>query len=92
VLRKAGTFVVIGLPSRPIQLEINTNVMYKETKIVGITGREMYETWHQVLGLIRSKRVTLEKVITHQLAPEDFEKGFKIAEEAQDGKVEFIFG
>ena len=90
-LRKAGTFVVIGLSSKPIYLDINNNVMYKEAKILGITGREMYETWYQVLGLIRSGKVDLEKVVTHRLAPEQFEKGFQVAEKAQDGKVEFLF-
>jgi len=92
ILRKAGTFVVIGLPSKPIQLEIPTNVMYKEAKILGITGREMYETWYQVIELIQSGKVNPEKVVTHQLAPEKFEEGFKVAKEAQHGKVEFIFG
>ncbi len=92
LLRKAGTFVVIGLPSKPIQLEIPTNVMYKEAKILGITGREMYETWFQVIELIQSRKVTPEKVVTHQLAPEKLEEGFKVAKEAQHGKVEFIFG
>jgi threonine 3-dehydrogenase len=92
ILRKAGTFVVIGLPSRPIQLEIPTNVMYKEAKIFGITGREMYETWVQVIQLIQSRKVNLEKVVTHQLAPEKFAEGFKAAKEAQHGKIEFIWG
>ena len=92
ILRKAGTFVIIGIPSKPIQLEIPTNVMYKEAKIFGITGREMYETWIQVIQLIQSRKVNLEKVVTHQLAPEKFEEGFKAAKEAQHGKVEFIWG
>jgi len=92
ILRKAGTFVVIGLPSKPIQLEIPTNVMYKEARIFGITGREMYQTWYQVSALIQSRKVNLEKVVTHQLPPEKFEEGFKVAKEAQHGKVEFIFG
>jgi len=92
ILRKSGTFVIIGLPSKPIQLEIPTNVMYKEAKIFGITGREMYETWYQVSGLIRSGKVDLEKVVTHKFPPERFEEAFRVAKEAQHGKVEFIFG
>jgi threonine 3-dehydrogenase len=84
--------VVVGLPSKPIQLDIPTNVMYKEAKILGITGREMYDTWFQVIDLIQSRKITPEKVVTHQLAPEKLEEGFKVAKEAQHGKVEFIFG
>ncbi|MDI6755465.1 MAG: alcohol dehydrogenase catalytic domain-containing protein [Thermodesulfobacteriota bacterium] len=92
ILRKAGTFVIIGVAPKPIQLEIPTNIMYKEAKIFGITGREMYETWYQVSGLIQSGKVNLEKVVSHQLPPEKFEEGFKVAKEAQHGKVAFIFG
>jgi threonine 3-dehydrogenase len=91
LLRKAGTFVIIGVAAKPIQLEIPTNIMYKEARIFGITGREMYETWHQVIELIRSKKVELEKVAAHKLPAERFEEGFKIAKEAQHGKVEFLF-
>lgn len=92
ILRKAGTFIIIGLPSKPIQLEINNNIMYKEAKLFGITGREMYKTWYQVLDLIRSGNVNLERVVTHQLPPEKFKEGFQVAKHAQHGKVEFIFG
>ena len=92
IMRKAGTFVIIGLAAKPIQLEIPTNIMYKEAKLFGITGREMYETWYQVIGLVQSGKVDLEKVVTHKLPPEKFEEGFKVAKDAQQGKVEFIFG
>ncbi len=91
ILRKAGTFVIIGVAAKPIQLEVPTNIMYKEAKIFGITGREMYETWYQVMELVRSGKVDLEKVVSHRLPPEKFEEGFKVAKEAQHGKVEFIF-
>ncbi|MCX5907586.1 MAG: alcohol dehydrogenase catalytic domain-containing protein [Deltaproteobacteria bacterium] len=92
IMRKAGTFVIIGVAAKPIQLEIPTNIMYKEAKLFGITGREMYETWYQVIGLVQSGKVDLEKVVTHKLPPEKFEEGFKVAKDAQQGKVEFIFG
>ena len=92
ILRKAGTFVIIGVAAKPIQLEIPTNIMYKEAKVFGITGREMYETWYHVIELVQSGKVNLEKVVSHKLPPEKFEEGFKIAKEAQHGKVEFLFG
>ena len=92
ILRKAGTFVIIGVAAKPITLEIPTNIMYKEAKLFGITGREMYETWYQVIELVQSGKVDLEKVATHKFSPEKFEEGFKVAKEAQHGKVEFMFG
>lgn len=92
ILRKGGTFVIIGVAAKPITLEVPTNIMYKEAKLFGITGREMYETWYQITELVQSGKVDLEKVATHKLPLEKFEEGFKVAKEAQHGKVEFIFG
>ncbi|MGB9699934.1 MAG: zinc-binding dehydrogenase [Thermodesulfobacteriota bacterium] len=91
ILRKGGTFVIIGVAAKPIQLEVPTNIMYKEAKIFGITGREMYGTWYQVIDLIQSGKVDLEKVITHRLPPEKFAEAFQVAMEAQHGKVAFVF-
>jgi threonine 3-dehydrogenase len=84
--------VIIGVAAKPIQLEIPTSIMYKEAKLFGITGRLMYQTWYQVSSLMQSGKVDLERVVSHKLAPEKFEEGFKIAKEAQHGKVEFLFG
>ncbi len=91
ILRKGGTFVIIGVAAKPIQLEVPTNIMYKEAKLFGITGREMYGTWYQVIDLIQSGKANLEKVITHKLPLEKFAEAFQIAMEAQHGKVAIIF-
>lgn len=91
ILRKGGTFIIIGVAAKPIQLEVPTNIMYKEAKLFGITGREMYGTWYQVIDLIQSGKVNLEKVITHRLPPEKYEEAFQVAMAAQHGKVAFIF-
>ena len=84
--------MIIGVAAKPIQLEIPVNIMYKEARLFGITGREMYETWFQVIDLARSGKVDLEGVVSHKLPPEEFEEGFRVAKEAQHGKVEFLFG
>ena len=91
ILRKGGTFVIIGVAAKPIQLEVPTNIMYKEAKLFGITGREMYGTWYQVIDLIQSGKVDLEKVITHRYPPEKYAEAFQVAMNAQHGKVAFNF-
>jgi threonine 3-dehydrogenase len=91
ILRKGGTFVIIGVAAKPIQLEVPTNIMYKEAKLFGITGREMYGTWYQVIDLIQSGKVDLEKVITHRYPLEKYAEAFQVAMNAQHGKVAFNF-
>jgi threonine 3-dehydrogenase len=86
ILRKSGTFVIIGIASKPIQLEIPTNIMYKEAKLFGITGREMYETWYKMTVMLQSG-LDINPVITHRFRYDEFRKGFEVMNTGQSAKV-----
>ena len=89
--RKAGRVTFIGLPSEPVTIkDFSNDVIYKEIKVSGITGRTMYETWFQVTNLIESGKVDPKKVITHRLPLESYEEGFRAARDRSGGKVVFL--
>ena len=52
----------------------------------GIYGRKMYETWYKMTQLVLSG-FPLQKVLTHQLSIDEFQKGFDLMEEGKAGKV-----
>jgi threonine 3-dehydrogenase len=89
--RKSGRVTFIGLPNDPIIFnDFANDLIYKELKVSGVTGRTMYGTWYQVMALLESGKVDAKKVITHRLPFEKFEEGFKAARERSGGKVLFI--
>lgn len=76
-LRNCGTMAILGLPKGPVPINFNDHVIFKASRILGINGRRMYETWYQAEQLILSGRVNLKPIITHEFPLADFEQGFK---------------
>ncbi len=86
-LRKGGRVALIGLPSRPLEIDLGSQVVFKEATIIGIHGRRMFETWTTMSNLLDKGLLNIDPVITHVLKLEEFEKGFEIAQNGMGGKI-----
>jgi threonine 3-dehydrogenase len=84
-LNHGGRIAMLGLPSRPIEIDWGKVVTHMIT-IKGIYGREMFETWYAMSAMLRSG-LDISAVITHRFAAADWEKAFATASGAQCGKV-----
>ncbi|MEK7824986.1 MAG: L-threonine 3-dehydrogenase [Nitrospirota bacterium] len=81
LVRKGGRFSAFGIPSRPVSIDFNEQIIFKGIRLYGINGRRMFETWFQMAGLLNSGRLDPRPVLTHYLMFDDFEKGFLWMEE-----------
>lgn len=90
MLTNGGRMSILSLPSKPVEIDITNDVVFKGIQIHGITGRKMFETWQQVSRLLESGQVNVEPIITHRLPLEEFEKGFELMNEGKCGKVVLI--
>lgn len=86
-LRKGGTVALIGLPSKPLEIDLGSQIVFKEATVIGIHGRRMYETWTIMSNLLDKGLLNINPIITHVLKLEEFEKGFEILEKGLGGKV-----
>jgi len=81
----SGKISLLGI--LPPKTGINWDkVIFKGLTLKGIYGREMFETWYQMEQMLHSG-LDLSPMITHQFPIEEFEKGFKIMDEGNSGKV-----
>ena len=87
VLRSGGTAAMLGIPSRPIEIDLSKLIIFKGTTVLGINGRKMFETWYQMENLLLSDRLNLEPIITHELEMKDYEKGLKMMQSGEAIKV-----
>ena len=78
---------LIGLPSKALEIDIGSQVVFKEATIIGIHGRRMYDTWTTMSNLLDKGLLNIDPIITHVLKLEEFEKGFDILEKGFGGKV-----
>ena len=85
VMNNGGKIALLGIA--PTAFEIDWNqVIFKMLTIKGIYGREMYETWYKMIGLVQSG-LDLAPLITHRLPVESFEEGFAAMRSGEAGKV-----
>ena len=87
MLARGGRMSLLGLPDGPVTLDLNDQVIFKEARILGITGREMFRTWQQTTTLLSTGRVDVSPVITHRFPLERFEEAFETAASGHAAKV-----
>ena len=92
MLARGGRMSLLGLPDAPVTLELNDQVIFKEARLQGITGREMFRTWQQTTTLLSTGRVDVTPVITHRFALEKFEEAFETTASGRAGKVILLPG
>ena len=66
MLARGGRMSLLGLPDASVTLDLNDQVIFKEARLQGITGREMFRTWQQTTTLLSTGRVDVSPVITHR--------------------------
>jgi threonine 3-dehydrogenase len=76
---------MLGIPSEEMAIDWS-QVIFKGLELKGVYGREMFETWYKMAGLIQSG-LDLSAMITHRLPVSDFQEGFEIMRSGQSGKV-----
>ena len=89
VVKKGGRISLFGIPNQPVPLDLARDVVFKGIRILGINGRLMYETWHQMRALLLSGKLDPTPVITHTFPLKEFEKAMSvmIASDRRCGKV-----
>jgi threonine 3-dehydrogenase len=86
-LRPGGEAAILGLPSRPIQVDWAAHVVTKGATVRGIYGRRIWDTWHQMRALLATGAVNLAPLITHRFPLTEFQAGFDAMRSGQSGKV-----
>lgn len=84
-MNHGGKVALLGIPGEDMAIDWS-QVIFKGLELKGIYGREMFETWYKMAGLIQSG-LDLKPMITHTLPVADFQEGFDIMRSGQSGKV-----
>jgi threonine 3-dehydrogenase len=87
LLRMGGRASLLGIPARPVEIDLANAIIFKGATVHGINGRKMYETWFQAEALIRDSGVDLSPVITHRLPLADFDEAMHLLESGEASKI-----
>ncbi len=84
-LKMGGNMAILGIPARPMETDWG-KIILKALTLRGVYGREMFETWRRMLGLIEGG-LDMTALITHRLPYDQFAEGFEAMRSGQSGKV-----
>jgi threonine 3-dehydrogenase len=87
--RPAGRVNMLGIPSKAIDIDFATEIIFKGLTIYGVVGRRMYDTWHQMSRFIRSGNFDPTPVITHRLPLEAVDEAMHLIKSGDAGKIIF---
>ncbi len=85
-LTPGGKMAILGAFDGEVSLDINQQV-FKNLRVEGITGRKMYRTWYTARRLLREQIIDLKQLVTHEFSLEEFERGMKLMESGDCGKI-----
>jgi len=92
LVRRGGRVTLLGIPAKPVELDLARDVIFKGVTVQGINGRRMYETWYQMEALLRDGRVNLDPLFTDRLPLADFKHGMDRLRSGEACKVLFVPG
>lgn len=87
LLRTGGRASLLGIPSRPIELDLARDIIFKGATVQGINGRKMFETWFQMEALLSTGKLHLEPVITHRMQLNEFPQAMRALQSGEAIKV-----
>jgi threonine 3-dehydrogenase len=80
-----GRIALLGIPDKPIAIDWS-KVVFRMLTIKGIYGREMFETWHKMIGMLQSG-LDVRGVITHRFPVARFQDAFDLIQAGGASKI-----
>jgi threonine 3-dehydrogenase len=89
LVRVGGRVQMLGIPSKPIDIDFATEIIFKGLTVYGVVGRRMYDTWLLMTRFLRSGQFDPLPVITHRFPLEGFDEAIHAIKSGEAGKVIF---
>lgn len=83
----AGRVVCVGLPTKPVTLDLTEDLIFREVQLTGISGRKIWETWEDFAKVMKSPYFKVERVMGQSFAMKDIDKAVEAIHSGVPGKM-----
>jgi threonine 3-dehydrogenase len=85
-LCKGGEVALLGIPSRPMELDVADAMVFKEATVRGVNGRRMFATWYKTMALLKSG-LDVTPVLTERFPLDRFFDAMELQRSGNVGKI-----
>lgn len=86
-LANGGRVSLLGIPSKPLEIDVAKEVIFRGATVQGINGRLIYDTWYRMEELLLSGALDVRPVITHVLGWSQFDEAVELQRSGRAGKI-----
>ena len=86
-IRNRGSVTLFWIPSRPVEIDIAENMIFKNLKVFALNGRLIWDTWYKTRWLLESKVVYLRPVISREITFDQIEEAMELLASDQACKL-----
>jgi threonine 3-dehydrogenase len=87
MLRRGGRISLLGIPAKPMELDLANDVIFKGAIVQGINGRRMFDTWYKMQSLLKSGALKLDPLITDRMPLAEFNRGIQMLLSGDASKI-----
>jgi len=87
MLRRGGRISLLGIPAKPLEIDLANDVIFKGAVVQGINGRRVFDTWYKMQALLKSGALKLDPLITDRMPLADFDKGIQLLLSGNASKI-----
>ncbi|MBK9170031.1 MAG: L-threonine 3-dehydrogenase [Bryobacterales bacterium] len=87
MVRPGGEVALLGIPSRPVTLDLSNSIIFKSVTVRGVNGRLMYETWYQCERFLLEHKLDLSPVVTHRMPYGEYQEAFRLLRNGDAVKI-----
>ena len=87
MLANGGRVSLLGIPSKPLEIDVAKEIVFRGAQVQGINGRLIFDTWFRMEALLLSGKLNVKPVITHVLGWSEFDRAVELQRSGKAGKI-----
>ncbi len=89
-VRNGGIVVLFGIPSKPVEIDVAENMIFKNLTVHSLNGRRIFDTWYKTRWLLGEGVVDLRPLITRTITLDEIDASMPLLQEGKACKLVVI--
>jgi threonine 3-dehydrogenase len=86
-VRNGGRVILFGIPSKPVEIDVAENMIFKNLTVLALNGRRIFDTWYKTRWLLEQGVVDLRPLVTKTITLEEIGEAMELLNRGEACKI-----